>query len=538
LLASVWIVTVPSDLQGGLQGRRQPLRRVGELLAALDPALHAQAVDCDPDTLIGPPKADSRLIEPGDCFVASVGLTVDGHDFIDRALAAGAALLVVRRDRQIPGPHPRIVVDDVSELLPILAAGWHGWPGERMRIAGITGTNGKTSTAHLVASVLQAAGHPHFRLGTTGDWIVDHESPASYTTPFPIDFQRLLADACERGATHGVMEVSSHGLDQARIVPLQFHAVGLTSFSQDHLDYHVSMAAYLDAKCRLARAHCVPSGLAIAPREQGAAAAAFLRAAAEAGVERRWRSSRSPVPERDAELAVIERDRGAAGLVAKLRTPIGQLELRSPLVGDFNLDNLMTAVGLSIGLGVGLEQIEVALAHARGAPGRLEAVTLGELAGHGGPAVYVDYAHTPDAVARAIEALRPITNQTGGELVILLGCGGDRDTSKRSLMGEVASRGADRFIATSDNPRTEDPEAILDQMLAGALARAEGGAELIREVDRARAISLAIREASERDVVLLAGKGHESYQVLGTTKIHFDDREQAELALRARTRPV
>ncbi|KIG16122.1 UDP-N-acetylmuramoylalanyl-D-glutamate--2,6-diaminopimelate ligase [Enhygromyxa salina] len=518
--------------------RGSPLRRVGELLAALDPALHARAIGCDPDTLVGSPKVDSRAIEPGDCFIATAGHTVDGHDFIDKAVAAGATLVVVRRDRGISGSQPRIVVDDVAAALPSLAAGWYGWPGERLQLAGITGTNGKTSTAHLVASVLQAAGHPHLRLGTTGDWIVDHETPASFTTPFPIDLQRLLATACERGATHGVMEVSSHGLDQGRIVPLQFAAVALTSFSQDHLDYHASMAAYLQAKCLLARRHCLASGVAVAPAE-GEAGSAFLQAAAEAGVERRWRSSRVPVSERAAEICVIERDHAAAGLVARLRTPVGSLWLRSPLVGDFNLDNLMAAVGLSIGLGVELPHIEAALGQARGAPGRLEAVALPSPRGddHQGPAVYVDYAHTPDAVARAIEALRPTAAKRGGKLVILLGCGGDRDASKRPIMGEVASRGADRFIATSDNPRTEDPEAILSQMLAGAIPQQQGGAELIREVDRARAISLAISEANAHDVVLLAGKGHENYQVLGTTKIHFDDREQAELALRARTRP-
>ncbi|PRQ07978.1 UDP-N-acetylmuramoyl-L-alanyl-D-glutamate--2,6-diaminopimelate ligase [Enhygromyxa salina] len=513
------------------------MRSVGELLDALDPALRAEAVGCDADTVIGSPKIDSRAVEPGDCFIAMPGLTADGHDFIDRAVAAGASLLVVRRDRAVAGPCPRIIVNDVARLLPTLAAGWYGWPGERLQLAGVTGTNGKTSTAHLVASVLQQAGHRHLRLGTTGDWIVDHESSASFTTPFPIDLQRLLADACARGATHGVMEVSSHGLDQGRIAPLSFAAVALTSFSQDHLDYHSSMATYLQAKCLLAGAHCDASGVAMAPLDQGQghaqAVAAFLRAAAEAGVERRWRSSRVPVAERDAEICVIERDPSAVGLAAQLRTPVGPLALRSPLVGEFNLDNLMAAVGLSIGLGVALEHIEAALAQARGAPGRLEAVRSD---GHAGPAVYVDYAHTPDAVARSIEALRPSAARAGGKLIVVLGCGGDRDTSKRPLMGEVASRGADRFIATSDNPRTEEPEAILDQMIAGVVDQHGGGAELIREVDRARAISLAIGEAGEHDVVLLAGKGHENYQVLGTTKIHFDDREQAELALRARAR--
>ena len=328
------------------------------------------------------------------------------------------------------------------------------------------------------------------------------------------------------------MEVSSHGLDQRRVDPLRFDAIALTSFSQDHLDYHSSMDAYLEAKCRLARDHARAGGVAIAPVEQGQAAQRFLAVAAEAGVDRRWRCSRSSAGRVDGatpDIAVVARRPEQPGLAARVRTPAGELELRSPLVGEFNLDNLLVAIGLSLGLGVGLEHIEAALSTSVGAPGRLEPVAVPERSA--APVVYVDYAHTPDAVARSLEALRPLARRRGGELVIVLGCGGDRDAGKRPLMGEVASRMADRLIATSDNPRTEDPTTILDQMLAGALA---DGATLVRELDRAQAIARAIAEAGPCDVVLLAGKGHEDYQLLGTSKILFDDREHAARALAQR----
>ncbi|MFO7564133.1 MAG: UDP-N-acetylmuramoyl-L-alanyl-D-glutamate--2,6-diaminopimelate ligase [Enhygromyxa sp.] len=504
---------------------RKPLRTVAELLAELPPEQRPELFDCTPTAAIGQPSDDSRSVVPGGCFIATLGLTVDGHRFVDAALRAGAGLLIVQRDRapELEG-HPRIVVEDTRAALPILAAGWYGWPGERLRLAGITGTNGKTTTAHLVGAVLRAADHPHLRLGTTGNWLVDHESRSGFTTAFPLELQALLADALARGATHGVMEVSSHALEQGRAAPLHFASVALTSFSQDHLDYHPSMAAYLEAKCLLAREHCDPGGVALAPLEQGAAAEAFLAAAAQAGVRRAWRTSRADPSA--ADIAVIER-RPGSGLRARVRTPIGELELRSPMVGEFNLDNLLVTIGVCIGLGLELEQIAAALAKARGAPGRLEPVVV---PGVPGPAVYVDYAHTPDAVERALEALRPSV-PAGGELIVLLGCGGDRDPSKRPLMGAVASRGADRFYATSDNPRTEGPEAIVDQMIAGAVPQ---GALLIREVDRGAAIARAIAEAGPADIVLIAGKGHEDYQILGTQKIHFDDREHAEQALRRR----
>jgi len=524
---------------------RTPPRTLAELVAALPPEARAQFIP-DPsgagvhsDARLPILRDDSRRVGPGVAFVAVPGLSSDGHRFLAQAEAAGAALTIVDRARIVDpgvrvGACPRIELDDMGAHLPALAAAWQGWPGERLQLAGITGTNGKTTCAHLLAAVFRhpAVAAPHLRLGTTGNWLVDAEVSASFTTPFPVELQSLLALALTKGATHGVMEVSSHALAQRRAAPLRYAAVAMTSFSQDHLDYHPDMEAYLAAKCLLAAEHCRPGGLAIAPREQGAAADAFLHAAAEAGVERRWRCSRDPSHPAEIRVLADLADPGS-GLGVRLATPAGSVVLRSPLVGAFNLDNLMVVLGLGLGLGLELEAIADALRTATGAPGRLERVEWVERVESGGvgPAVYVDYAHTPDAVARAIEALRPVTR---GKLIVVLGCGGDRDASKRPLMGRVASLGADRLVATSDNPRTEDPAAIVDQMIAGVAPVDAGGAELIREVDRGRAIALAVAEADEDDVLLIAGKGHEDYQILGTSKIHFDDREHAAAALRAR----
>lgn len=526
--------------------RRPPT--LADLLADLDARLpegaRAHLRDAAPSQALPRLIDDSRRVDGGDAFVAIPGATHDGHRFLPQAKAAGAGLLVVD-EAHFPAAveadpdlahTPRLVLRGLGEHLPVLAAAWHGWPGEALSLAGITGTNGKTTTAHLLGAIAShhQGGRPHLRLGTTGNWLVDREVHAGFTTPFPVELQALLAEAHDRGARCGVMEVSSHALAQGRAKPLRYRAVALTSFSQDHLDFHPDMAAYLEAKCELARRHLHVDGLAVAPLEQGRASEAFLAAAEAAGVERRWRTARSAAGAGAKAQLRVEAQlplQPGEGTAVRVATPAGALDLRSPLVGAFNLDNLMVTVALALGLDFGLDTIADALRTAPGAPGRLEAVALPGVAG---PAVYVDYAHTPDAVARSLEALERTRRARGGRTVVVLGCGGDRDPSKRPLMGEVASRGAQRFWATSDNPRTEDPASIVDQMIAGALGPDAGGAELVREVDRARAIASAIAEAAPEDVVLIAGKGHEDYQVIGETKIHFDDREHALAALRAR----
>lgn len=499
-----------------------PPLTLGRLLAGIEPA--PQYLHCGPDTTIAALQVDSRRVDSGAAFLALKGLTHDAHAFVDQARQQGASVLLVQDDLVGPLSGPVVRLHDSWAAYPQIAANRYERPSESLTLAGVTGTNGKTTTAHLVGAALEHAGIRHARLGTTGNWLVDREDTSGFTTPFPLELQALLADVRDRGGTHGVMEVSSHALAQGRARPLSFAAVGLTSFSQDHLDFHASMEEYLEAKCRLASEHLREDGVAVAAVDPEPEAASRFLAGARS--PRRWRASRGAVP--DAELLVEHVEATSSGMHARIRTPAGPAELTTPLIGDFNLDNLMVALGLGLGLGLQLPQMLEALSTTMGAPGRLQRVTEPGVAG---PTVLVDYAHTPDAVARALESVRPTCR---GQLVVLLGCGGDRDVGKRPQMGEVAARGADRFWATSDNPRSEDPESIVDMMLAGVPTDRRDRVQ--RCTDRASAIAGAIADAADEDTVLIAGKGHEDYQVLADGTIHFDDREHARAALQRRAR--
>lgn len=493
--------------------------RLGALFADEAVTYHG----CGPETEIVGIAVDSRRVAPGRAFVAVPGLTRDGHAFVAGALADGAALVVVERGRlAAPEPGPRVEVRSIAEALPRLCARAWGEPGEQLHLAGVTGTNGKTTVTFLVAAMLAAAGRKHARIGTTGNWVVDRDEQAGFTTPFPLELQELLARALGRGATDVVMEVSSHALAQGRVRPLRYAAAGLTSFSQDHLDFHGTMEAYLEAKCLLPAEHLRPGGTVVAAVDDQPAAAGFL-AAAPAGAQV-WRASRGGT--RGAELVASSVMSERSGIKAQVDTPAGRLALRSPLVGMFNLDNLLVAIGLGLGLGLELEAIGAALEGCGGAPGRLERVTVPGVAG---PTVLVDYAHTPDAVARALQAVR---RACSGRLWVVLGCGGDRDPSKRAPMGQFAATLADRFYATSDNPRTEAPAAIVAEMLTGVPADRKD--RVVVRVDRGEAIAEAIAEAEIDDVVVIAGKGHEDYQIVGAHRLHFDDREQAAAALARR----
>ncbi len=493
-----------------------PSTTLGALLHA---SQDARFSGCDLATPVRGVTSDSRAIRPGMLFVALRGHAHDGHTFVDEVLARGAVAAVIADDSPTPaGPHVRVT--DTARALPSIAAAAWGDPAAHLRLVGVTGTNGKTTTAHLLGAIFRAAARPHARLGTTGNWLVDHESHAGFTTPFPVELQALLSDARARGATDVVMEVSSHALAQARVAPLRYHACGLTSFSQDHLDFHADMEDYLRAKCLLPGEYLRGDGIAVAAVDGQPAAPRFL-AAARAHGARGWQASRGA--NATAEILAHEVEFAATHTRARVETPAGPLALYTPLVGPFNLDNVLVAIGLAVAVGVDLDAVSRGLASSHGAPGRLEAVTAPGVAG---PVVLVDYAHTPDAVERTLAVLRPLTR---GKLVVLLGCGGDRDPSKRPQMGAIAGRDADVFWATSDNPRTESPEAIVEHMLAGVAPGARD--RVIVEVDRARAIADAIAGAGEHDVVLLAGKGHEDYQQIGHTKIAFDDREHALAAL-------
>ncbi len=493
--------------------------RLGLLLADLP----AEYRGCSPDTEVAGLVVDSRRAAPTLAFLAIAGLTHDGHAFLEQAAAAGAAVLLLQRGKAPAPDHPHVLLADTAAALPILAARSFGEPARHLRLAGVTGTNGKTTVTYLVAAMLRAAGRAHVRIGTAGNWLVDHEAPAAFTTPFPLELHALLAEAVARGATDLVMEVSSHALAQARVRPLRYHAVGLTSFSQDHLDFHGTMAEYLAAKLLLAGEYLAADGVAVAAVDGQPAAADGLAAARAAGA-RTWRASRGADPA--AELYVLEDMSASTGFDVRLRTPAGEARLRTPLIGGYNLDNALVALGLGLGLGVPLERALAGLATCGGAPGRLERV---EVPGVAGPTVVVDYAHTPDAVERALGAVR---SSCRGRLWIVLGCGGDRDPSKRAPMGRIAAAHADVLVATSDNPRREHPPAIVAQMLAGV---EPAHRHRVREiVDRAAAIAHAVSSADPDDLVLIAGKGHEDYQIVGDARLHFDDREHAARALAQR----
>ena len=465
---------------------------------------------------------DSRRIGRGTLFVGLPGTQVDGGCFWPQALQAGAVAAVISEAAaalQPPGPGDAVLVapEPLTRWAGELAAAFWSQPSRRLALIGVTGTNGKTTTTYLIEHLAVSSGRPSALFGTLVNRWPGHSVTAQHTTAFADLLQAQLAQAVEAGAQIGAMEVSSHALDQQRVAGCHFSGAVFTNLTQDHLDYHPSMQAYFEAKARLFAEPLLAGGAVVNGDDPwGAQLVSRLGKAC-------WRSS---LEDPSAELFIRDLQLGAGGVRGVLQTPAGEGAFHSPLLGRFNLMNLLQAVGALVQQGVPLPQLLEGLANFRGVPGRMERVVVGD--GGGDPAVLVDYAHTPDGLANALAACRPFTK---GRLICVFGCGGDRDRSKRPQMGAIAAQLADRVVVTSDNPRTEDPLSILNDVVAGISA----GTDLVVEVDRARAIALGIAAAEPCDLVLIAGKGHEDYQILGTTKIHFDDREEAERALRLKT---
>ena len=464
---------------------------------------------------------DSRRIGRGTLFVGLPGTQVDGGCFWPQALQAGAVAAVISEAAaalQPPGPGDAVLVapEPLTRWAGELAAAFWSQPSRRLALIGVTGTNGKTTTTYLIEHLAVSSGRPSALFGTLVNRWPGHSVTAQHTTAFADLLQAQLAQAVEAGAQIGAMEVSSHALDQQRVAGCRFAGAVFTNLTQDHLDYHPSMQAYFEAKALLFAEPLLAGGAVVnADDPWGAQLAARLGASC-------WRSS---LEDPSAELFIAELQLGAAGVRGVLRTPAGEGPFHSPLVGRFNLMNLLQAVGALVQQGVPLPRLLEGLASVGGVPGRVERVVVGD--GQGAPAVLVDYAHTPDGLENALAACRPFT---AGRLICVFGCGGDRDRSKRPQMGAIAARLADQVVVTSDNPRTEAPQKSLADVVAGI---PPGGSTQV-EADRAAAIAAAIATAAPGDLVLIAGKGHEDYQILGTTKVHFDDREEAEKALRRR----
>ena len=477
-----------------------PVRPLAELLAGLP---HAE-VRGDPAAAVASLCYRSSDAGPGALFFCIPGARLDGHDFAAEAVVLGASVLVV--ERWLPVEITQVLVPSVRGSMGPVSAAFHRWPAERLRMVGVTGTNGKTTTTFLLEAVFGAAGWTPGIIGTTGVRIDGRVVPFPRTTPEAPDLQRLLAEMVEAGVEASAMEVSSHGLDQHRVDGMRYEIAVFTNLTQDHLDYHRSMEEYFQAKARLFTSAMSDRAVVNHDSAEG----------------RRLAGSGLPT-------VTYGLDAGADVRATDVRTTreglsfrVGDLEVRSALHGLFNVENCLATLATARELGIADENTVRGIGEVRGVPGRVEAVEAGQEF-----LVMVDYAHTPDSLENVLQTTRPLAS---GRLIVVFGCGGDRDRAKRRLMGRVAAALADLAVITSDNPRSEDPLAIVAEIEAGAVG--SDGAYVV-EVDRRAAIRLAVREAHAGDVVVIAGKGHETYQELADRTIAFDDREVSAEEIRA-----
>ena len=509
--------------------------RFSALLASLPAELAPAAwirINPSDDPIIRGISYDSRAVSPGDLFVALRGEVADGHAYLAQAESLGAVALLTEAAPGETCHCPTAVVPDTRRALAPIATRFFGEPASEMTLVGITGTNGKTSTAYLVESILTRAAMRVGLIGTVEVRYAGERLRAVNTTPESLDLQRMLRSMRTQNIEAVAMEVSSHGLELGRVNGCRFAVAAFTNLTQDHLDFHGNMDSYLLSKIRLFEDHLVPGGSAVVNIDDPASDK--ICAAARGSGARLVRVTRDPG--REAEVRLLRARCTLTGSTANVELPSGELALELPLLGDFNLENLLVACGTAYALGIDAETLAAGVAACPQVPGRVERVgqSLPDA-----PCVIVDYAHTPDAIDKLLLAMRPLA---AGRLITVFGCGGDRDRAKRPLMAQAVARHSDRIIATSDNPRTEDPPAILRDVAQGLarLARIEpeslaesDGAYCVIE-DRREAIERAIEIARSEDTVVIAGKGHEDYQIVGRKKFPFDDREEALRSLRAR----
>jgi len=477
----------------------------------------------------------SKQVRKGFLFAAIRGMEADGHRFVEEAIGKGAEAVLLEEERDIPN-HTMILVPDSRRALAKISSSFYGDPSSQVRLIGITGTNGKTTTTYLLESIFKKAGCNTGVIGTISYRFGRKITPAPNTTPESLDLQRILWEMLREGISHVVMEVSSHGLDLDRVFGCEFDSVVFTNLTSEHLDYHKTLEQYFESKRKLFSDYLMrghkPRRFAVTngddPRGEEMVGGVDLPVI-------RYGVSPSCDVTADHVTSSFE------GLSCRLRTPRGTISIHSKLIGDFNLYNILAAVAVGIGMEVPLETLKEGVEGLEGVPGRFEKVKNEK-----GIHVVVDYAHTHDALEHVLLGLKRILGRSSrddGKMITVFGCGGDRDRTKRPLMGEVAGRYSDLAILTSDNPRTEDPLAIIGEVERGLksvplkehplneieLWRSKKG--YLRIPDRREAIRTAIRLAQPSDAVLIAGKGHEDYQIIGKKKFPFDDRVEAKEAL-------
>lgn len=471
------------------------------------------------DTFITDIVQDSRQAGRGSMFVCMEGAHVDGHTFIgDVAKKGAAAIITQRKGVKAPAGVAVLVVPNLDEALKVIVPAFFDYPGQQLRMIGITGTNGKTTTSYLVRAMLRQAGYKVGLIGTIQIMIGDKILPVHNTTPNVVDLQRTLHQMVEDGVQYAVMEVSSHALDQGRISGCEFDTAVFTNLTQDHLDYHKTMENYRDAKAKLfdmlGGPGLKPGKTAVVNIDDAAGAYMLEHAACE--------HITYAIESEEANLRAVEVRVRQTGASLAVQGSFGRIKLNLHITGMFNIYNVLGAVGAAVAENVPVNIIEQALENFMGVPGRFELVDCGQPF-----AVVVDYAHTPDGLENILRTARQITEK---KIITVFGCGGDRDKTKRPIMGRIAAELSDAVIATSDNPRTEDPAAILEDVMKGVEEKI-GTKPYEKIQDRHEAIFVAIAMAQPGDTVVIAGKGHENYQILKTGTIHFDDREVAREAL-------
>ena len=480
----------------------------------------------NPEQEIGGLAYDSRQVEPGCLFVALKGHKLNGHDYIEDAVQRGAVALVAEEFTGLRADVEKIRVSNSREALSKLAIQYYNHPFKGMNMIGITGTNGKTTTSYLLESILIAAGAMPGVIGTINYRLSGESLPAPVTTPESLDLMRLLREMADKGVTDVVMEVSSHALDQKRTEDCPFRVAVFTNFSRDHLDYHNSMEEYFKTKSLLFRG--------LAKGKQGAGPIAIINRDDPKGDELTSLTDACVMTYglgRKCDIRANSILTDKTGLSARLITPAGERPIRSSLIGEINIYNIMAASAAALSLNIDLDAVAEGIERLKVVPGRLELVQNSR-----GLKVVVDYAHTPDALLKTLKTLRPLVQ---GSLITVFGCGGDRDKGKRYEMGIIAGENSDLVFITSDNPRSEDPLSIIRHIEEGTRkagmnrlelpSHAQGSGYYI-EVDRRKAIRMGIAMADKKDLVLIAGKGHEDYQIIGEEKRCFDDRKEAAMA--------
>ena len=497
-----------------------------------------EAIDFHPPSNLANPEiknlsCDSRDIKKGDLFLGLGGEKVDGGIFWAKAIERGACAAIISKNASILNPptdkDPVVVIPDPASLfVGKIAADFWGKPSREICLIGVTGTNGKTTTSFLIEFLTASLGHPSALFGTLVNRWPKYEETSTYTTSFAVPLQAQLSKALQAGVRYAAMEVSSHSLYQNRVAGCDFSGAIFTNLSRDHLDFHESMESYFKAKASLFRKHLIdddgPRSVVNIDNKWGAILAKELN-------KKCWTCSlKENLQTRDKpDLHISNLQIMQDGYKGKFHTPYGVENFFSPLIGDFNLMNTLQAVGILVQRGLPLNDLLEALKKFPGVPGRMQLINMdGFKVEDGYPLVIVDYAHTPDGLQNALVASRTLTKK---KLFCVFGCGGNRDKGKRSKMGNIASKFADYVVLTSDNPRQEDPDEIIKDIEEGITF----DSEIAVEPNRSTAIKMAISKAKENDVVLIAGKGHEDYQILKDQTIYFDDRDQARKALRQKT---